>query len=91
MKLKNLFRSREIKTYQESETQLLKQNKDNVYIMQWMWVIFLIALSQAIFNKVIQIQTFWMVISSFIFMFIHSLKVSVKQNRIIILQLKGGK
>lgn len=88
MNLKNLFGRKDMEVYKESEVQLQKQNKDNQFVAQWMWVMFLISLSQVLFQKVIQIRTFWMAVSVLIFLFIHSLRVSIKQNRIMLLILR---
>lgn len=91
MKIKELFNNLwryKIQDYKENKDVILKQNAENNYILKWMWLVFLISMGQALFQQVIQIKTFWLALSILIFAFIHSLKVSIKQNRILILNLK---
>lgn len=88
MKLKKPFKKSGIEVYEESEAILLKQNKDNLLIVNWIYVLMLFALIYTAFVKNWEIKIFWGVVSVFMLVFISSLNNSIKQNRIIILLLK---
>lgn len=83
-KIKNILR-KSFTLGEYTDEQLRKQNKDNYFIMNWLWLLFLIALAQTFFRGVPEIKkVFWIGASTLIFMIIHSLLNSIKQNNVIL-------
>ena len=73
------------------EVFLKKQNEDNMFILSWMWVILIGAIAMGIFIKNFEYKIFWVGCATFVLVFITSLRMSIKQNKIIMLILEESK
>jgi len=90
MKMLRITRSK--KEIKQPNIMELKQSiRNNLFIMNWMWVILLISLAEILLVRTMEYKILWAIMSVFIFAFISSLHTSQKQDRIIIelKKLKG--